>query len=242
MKHFKTAFFFIIVLASCVPSESVIQTAISRTQPALPTVAPSKTSEPSQTPTHLTPTKTNTPTSTPVPLNSILFQRTFEDGVIGASSKAGIWAVEQEPNGNHCLSGFGQAYIWYQRKQTRSADFALEIRVKFIKGHALYILFPDNADASEHYGIALNSAGLSVMRTWVIGSSYSLLPDPDKWYTIRVEIKGDGDSLSVYVDNLLFEELTLQPPVINRDVIGYVVNEYEEDQICFDDIKVWSLK
>jgi hypothetical protein len=249
MKQFNVVLFFIIVLASCVPSEGAIQT-------ALPTliVIPSKTSEPSQTPTKLptlTPTKTNTPTVTPtptlVPRSSILFQRTFEDGALGVwSHQGGIWVIEQEPDGNDYMSGSSSSssgnqnpsQIQYTYQNTGWIDYALETRVKFIKGHTLYILIRSNVGSGEHYGVAINDFGFGFMQTWSgIGTNIPMMLAQNRWYTIRMEIK--GDLLSAYIDNALVQELKLQPRVNNYGGIGYVI---DRDTVYFDDIKAWSLK
>lgn len=250
MKQFNVALFFMIVLASCAQLEDVTQTAL----PTL-TITQSKTSEPSQTPTELPtltvlPSKTNIPTLTstftPIPPDSILFQKDFENGAVGAwqqIDEGGIWTVQQGVDGNHYLCGTGPSknppQIWYRDKKTLWTDYAFETRVKFVKGHTLYIIFRNDLGSNKHYGVALNDYGLSLMQTWsMIGRSFPMLPYPDRWYFFKVEIK--GDSLSIYLDNLLFEEITLQPPVTNQGGIGYVTAATEE--VCLDDIKVWSLK
>jgi hypothetical protein len=238
----------LLLVTACGPSSTEIatQTAVAET-----TVVPSQTTTPTLTPTMstLTPTKTNTPTMTPtptpIPRNNILFRRDFEGGEIGEwSHKGGIWVVEQEPNGNDYMSGSSSstsgnpAQIQYTYQKTRWTDYALETRVKFIKGHTLYILIRSNVGTGEHYAVALNDYGFSFMRTWSgIGTNIPMRLAPDRWYTIRVEIK--GDLLSAYIDNALVQELKLQPPLIDHGGIGFVI---DEDIAYFDDIKVWSLK
>lgn len=250
MKKVNVALFFMIVLVSCARLEDASQT----TFPTV-TITESKTSEPSLTPTALPtitllPSKTNTPTPTstftPIPPGTILFQKDFEDGRMGEweqGDQTEIWTVQQDPNGNHYLCGTGPSkippQIWYRDRRTLWLDYAFETRVKFVKGHTLYIIFRNDLGSNTHYGVALNDYGLSLMQTWsMIGRNFPMLPYPDRWYFFRVEIK--GDSLSLYLDNLLFEELTLQPPVTNYGGIGYVTDA--ADKVCLDDIKVWSLK
>lgn len=229
------------------PAEIATQTPVPGTTVAAPSTATATLTPVRPT---STPTKTNAPTMaptlTPLPPGSILFQKDFEDGLVGGwqqIDEGGIWIVEQEPDGNHCLCGTGPSInppqIWYRDRRTLWTDYAFETRVKFIKGHTLYLIFRNDLGSNNHYGVALNDYGLSLMRTWVmIGRNFPMVPYPDRWYTFKVEIK--GDSLSIYLDNLLFEELTLQPPVINQGGIGYVIDG--GDKVCLDDIKVWSLK
>jgi hypothetical protein len=226
------------------PTEIAIQTAVAET-----TVVASRTATPTLTPTRptSTPTKTNTPTMTPtltpIPQSSILFQRNFEGGTIGEwSHQGGIWVIEQEPDGNDYLSGSSvttnPSQIQYTYQKTRWTDYALETRVKFIKGHTLYILIRSNVGTGEHYGVALNDFGFGFMRTWSgIGTNIPMSLAPNRWYTIRVEIK--GDLLSAYIDNALVQELKLQPPLIDHGGIGFVI---DGDKVYFDDIKAWSLK
>jgi hypothetical protein len=250
MKKFTVALFFMIVLASCARLVDATQTAF----PTL-TVAQSKTSESSQIPTELPtltllPSKTNiptvTPTFTPIPPGRVLFQKDFEDGRMGEwqqIDEGGIWTVEQDPDGNHSLCGTGPSVnppqIWYRDRRTIWTDYAFETRIKFIQGNTLYIIYRNDLGSNTHYGVALNDYGLSLMHTWsMIGRNFPMLPYPDQWYFFKVEIK--GDSLSLYLDNLLFEELTLQPPVTKQGGIGYVTDA--AGKVCLDDIKVWSLK
>jgi hypothetical protein len=188
-----------------------------------------------------------TPTSTPVPLSNILLRRSFEDGTIGEwSHRGGIWIIEQEPDGNDYMSGSSSSssgnqnpsQIQYTYQNTRWTDYALETRVKFIKGHTLYILIRSNVGSGEHYGVAINDFGFGFMRTWSgIGENISMTLAQNRWYTIRVEIK--GDLLSAYIDNALVQELKLQPRLNNYGGIGYVI---DRDTVYFDDIKAWSLK
>ena len=208
---------------------------------------PSNTNEPSQTPTNLltsTATKTNTPTVTPIPTSSILFQKNFEDNALGEwSNKDGVWAIDQEPDGNHCLAGSGPAagtpQIWYKNDKTYWTDYVLETRVKFIKGHTLYILIRSDVRSGEHYGVALNDVGFSLMHTWsIMSDNISMVLAPNKWHTIRAEIS--GDSFSAYIDNDVFLKSKLYPPIISQGGFGYVIDKGVN--ACFDDIKAWSLK
>jgi TIR domain len=182
-------------------------------------------------------------TSTPIPPDKFLFQRNFEDGNVGNwSNKNGIWDVVQEPDGNHCLTGSGPStdapQIWYNGKVDWT-DYALETRVKFTTGRTLYILIYSNVGTEKHYGAALNDVGFSLMNTWtMISDNIPMGLAPIKWYTIRVEIK--GDTFSAYIDNTTFLETKLSPPLISQGGFGYVIDN--GDNVCFDDIRAWSLK
>jgi hypothetical protein len=83
------------------------------------------------------------------------------------------------------------------------------------------------------------------MKTWsmISGNNIPVLPYPDEWYTVRAAIKGDLFNArieSTYLENPLFQESTLKSPVVDHGGIGYVIGN--GDKVCFDDIKVWSLK
>jgi hypothetical protein len=233
------------VLVSCTPL------AVSKTQTALPvtvfaptqTLIPTKTNIPTLTST-ATAMPSLTPTLTLVPQSSILFQRTFEDDIVGQWAPVeGIWEIVQESDGNHCLSGSAHSapppQIWYHTN-IYWTDYALETRVKLIKGNTLFILIRSNVTANGHlhYGVAFGN-GLGLIQTWAsLNGNVPFLVYPDKWYTVRVEIK--GDALSAYVDNSLSQEITLQAPLIKQGGFGYVIGE--EDKVCLDDIKAWELK
>jgi hypothetical protein len=216
-------------------------------------MTPPKMSESSQTPTELPtltllPSKTNTPTLTPtftpIPPGSILFQQDFEDGRMGGwDQTGGVWTVEQDPDGNRSLCGTGPSgnppQISYRDRRTLWTDYAFETRVKFIQGNTLYITYRNDGEHNEHYNVSLNNYGLGLGKTWsLIGRLFPMTPSLDRWYIFKVEIK--GDSLKLYVDNLLVEALTLEPPVIDHGGIGYV--SASTDKLCLDNIKVWSLK
>jgi hypothetical protein len=205
-------------------------------------IPPTKTFTPTPTKTYLVtspPTVILTPTSiTPI---RVFFHRDFEDGAIGEwSSKDGVWVIEKEPDGNRCLSGSGPAgdrpQIWYKNEQTHWTDYALETRVKFIEGYTSYIFIRSDIGSDEHYGAGLNENGFYLMKSWsTIGDMIPILPVPNRWYTIKLEI--NGDSLSAYIDDVLVQELKLQPPVINEGGIGFVIDG--EDKVCLDDIWAW---
>ena len=265
MKQFNVVLFFIIVLASCAPSEGAIQTAISRTQTALPTltVTPSKTSEPSQTPTKSPPipTKTEIPTLTPtftaIPLDNILLQEDFEDNKADGwfSWQAGMrkakgpnWTIVQEPEGNYYASASGLTDppdIWYVNNQTLSwVDYAVEARIRFVRGTKIKILTYANG-GSANYVVSLNDSGDAGFAQWNslieytdLGTVPSRAFVHNKWYTIRVEIV--GNLLSLYIDNSLVKAQELPVPLINKQ--GGVGFEVTGEEIDLDDIRVWSLK
>jgi hypothetical protein len=264
MKKFNVVLLFIIVLASCKPSEGAIQTAISRTQTALPTltVTPSKTSEPSQTPTEFppTPTKTEIPTLTPtftaLPLDIILLQEDFEDNntdgwyswTDGMTKRKGPnWTVEQEPDGNHYASAFGHADvedIWYVNNTSRWTDYAFETRIRFVNAAKLK-LFTHADGGHANNVVGLFPEGGIYFAQWKqsvgytdFGMTFSDLFVPDQWYTITVEIL--GDTLRLYIDHSLVREEKLPVPLINeKGGIGY---EVTGDELDLDDIRVWSLQ
>ena len=250
MKRLTGILLCLLVFTSCSPSEGAIQTAILRTQTALPTatfiptrpLVFTKTNIPTLPPT-VTVISSLTPTLTPVPQSSILFQKTFEDGAVGKwSTKQGTWTIGKEPDGNRYLAGSGFAQIQYTFQKTPSTDFAIEFRLKFIKGYALHIWIHSDDEPDEHYGVAFNyfcSIGgcFSIIRGWSqTGSHTQLASTPDRWYTIKMEIK--GDRLSAYVDNEVFLAETLRPLLIGHNGIEFVM----DGEVYFDDIKVWSLK
>ncbi len=233
-------------LLAFVPTSQPSATVTYTSSPSISTITPTMSSTLTLTPTK-TSTPTLTPTPTPVPPDRILFQKDFEDGRLGELQPIDedVWTLEQDPDGNHSLCGTGPSknppQIWYRDRRTLWTDYAFETHVKFIQGNTLYIIFRNDLGSNEFYGVALNDYGLGLMRSWkgLLGSSISpMTPDPDRWYIFKVQIK--GDSLSVYLDNLLFAKLILQPPVINQGGIGYVTDA--TDKVCLDDIKVWSLK
>lgn len=239
----------LVVLLSCIALEGTVQTALPpATLIPTQTSVPANTAAPASIPND-TVISTLLPTLTPVPQDSILFQRDFEDGFIGDWAPVeGVWTLEQEPDGNHCLAGSAHSatppQIWRHDRTLSWTDYALETRFKFIKGHTLFILIHSIAGSDEYYGVAINEYGYGFMKTWVqLGNNIPMSVYPDKWYTIRVEIQ--GDSLRAYVDSdaldsRLSQEISLPAPILERGGFGYVIGE--EDQVCFDDIKVWSLK
>ena len=232
-------------LASIVPtpiSSVTITPMVTHVSPTKTfTLTPTRTHLPTLTPS-FTPTITFTPT--PVPTTSILFQRNFEDGTIGTwQYKNGTWAIKQESDGNHCLLGSGPStgapQIWYRSEKTHWTDYALETRVKFVKGHTFYMLMRSDVGSDDHYGLALNDYGLGLMRTWkTLGNIFSMQPVQDRWYTFRVEI--NGDFISEYMDDLLVQGFKLYGLIFSQGGFGYVIGD--GDQVCLDDIKVWSLK
>ena len=103
----------------------------------------------------------------------------------------------------------------------------------------LYVFVRSDVKSGEHYGVALGDAGFGLMRTWsTISKIIPMVLAPNRWYTIRVEIS--GDFFSAYIDNDTSLEITLDSPVIRQGGFGYGFEDGEK--ICFDDIKVWSLK
>ena len=227
-------------------------TAIPTSTLTLSSIAPSQTLTPNQLQIRLSapaPTKTNTPTITPtftpVSSSSILFQKDFENGIVGSEwdriDEGGIWTVEQEPDGNHYLCGIGPTInspqIWYRDRKTLWTDYAFETHVKFVQVSTLFIIFRNDLGSNEHYGIAIGDFSIGFMRTWSGSQGVSKVFDLGRWYTIRVEIK--GDLFNAYVDNAVVLSLTLQPPLIERGGIGYVVGG--DGAVCIDNIKVWSL-
>jgi len=225
------------IVPSAIPSATVTLIPPTKTH----TLTPTRTHLPILTPS-FTPTVTLTPT--PVPTNSILFQRDFENGSVGAWSYVdGTWTVEQEPDGNHCMLGSGPVtstpQIWYRSNKTHWMDYALETRVKFINGRTLYMLMRSDVGSDDHYGLALNENGLGLMRTWkTLGNIFSMQPVQDKWYTFRVEI--NGNFISEYMDDHLVQGFKLYGSIISQGGFGYIIGD--DVQVCFDDIKVWSLK
>ena len=244
-----TGILLLAVLLGCATLEGTVQTTLP---PAtfIPTETPvsANTAASTSVPTDAV-LRTLSSTLTPVPQSKILFQRDFEDGLIGDWAPVeGIWTLEQEPDGNHCLAGSAHSatppQIWRHDRTLSWTDYALETRFKFIKGHTLFILIHSIAGSDQHYGVAINEYGYGFMKTWVqLGNNIPMTVYPDKWYTIRVEIQ--GDSLRAFMDSdaldsRLSQEITLQAPIIERGGFGYVIGQ--EDQVCIDDIKVWSLK
>jgi hypothetical protein len=61
--------------------------------------------------------------------------------------------------------------------------------------------------------------------------------DQGKWYTIRVQIK--GNIISAYVDNVYLSEVELTNP-LEQGGVGFGFDGGET--LNFDDIRVWSLK
>lgn len=245
MKRFFGIFLFLIFLVSCTPPKNITPTASSTaTFLEFQNVSSTKTNTPALTITVAAATSL-TSTLTPIPEKNILFQRDFEDLSVGVwSNKGGIWNIEQEPDGNHCLLGYGPSsnnypQLSYEPYTTYDwTDYAVETRFKFVSGNTLYMFFRNEAGFNEHYAIGINKDGLTLWRTWTLIGETSMKIDLDKWHTFKVEIK--GDTLKAYFDNLLFKELTLLPPVIARGGIAYVIGKGEK--ICLDDIKVWSLE
>lgn len=245
MKWFPEILLGVIFLVSCTQSDGATQATPSitvsiKTQTLLPT----NTNIPTWTPT-VAAAPSLTSTLTPIPEKNILFQRDFEDVSVGVwSNMGGIWNIEQEPDGNHCLLGYDPSsnnypQLSYEPYTTYDwTDYAVETRFKFVSGDTLYMFFRDEAGFNEHYAIGVNKDGLTLWRTWTLIDETSMKIDLDKWHTFKVEIK--GDTLKAYFDNLLFKELTLLPPVIARGGIAYVIGKGEK--ICLDDIKVWSLE
>lgn len=214
----------------------------------LPTKTLTLTSAPTPTKTHLftqtpsfTPTVTIPPTT--IPPSSILFQRNFEDGDIGVWSwKDGAWVVKQEQDGNHYLSGSDPAayppQIYYGNKNLDWTDYAIENRVKFIEGSTLSICIRSDL-GKVFYSIFTKNSSINFFQSWdSIGAGISKTFTPNRWYTIRMEIK--GNLLSIYIENNLVRELKLQSPLIKQGGIGYIIDHGEI--VYFDDIKVWSLK
>ena len=255
MKQFNMALFFMIVLVSCAPSESVVQTTISRTQTALSTVTtkltvtPSGTSEPSQTQTKLpTFTPTVTPTFTPIPTDSFLLQEDFEDGVANGwrSFDKNNWVIEKGADGNRYLSKFGSAAfseIVYQSNTSHWIDYAFESRIKFVEGRNFNFIVR-NSSGTIHLRIYEGQVWFaqydaSSTEFTVFDPTISKIFDPNKWYTIRVEIK--GNLISAYVDNAFVLSVQLPDPLVNkRGGIGLMV--FDSGKIYVDDIRVWLLK
>jgi len=264
MKKFNVVLLFIIVLASCSPSEGAIQTAISRTQTALPTVTvtPSKTSEPSQTPTEFppTPTKTEIPTLTPtftaLPPDIILLQEDFEDNntdgwyswTDGMTKRKGPnWIVEQEPDGNHYASASGLTTppnIWYGDKNLSWTDYAFESRIQFVMGSRLGICVYADGGRGQNV-VDMHDIGQFDFVQWNEMAGFTQLGTEnlsafvrDTWYTIRLEIT--GDLFSMFVNNSLVRTQKMPTPLINTH--GGVGYQLVGEKFYIDDIKVWSLK
>lgn len=123
--------FVVIIIAGCStgPSENAVQTAISKTETARPTIT--ATPQPSKTPTitpTATPTSTNTPTPTPTftstPTPKPLTQADLEKALISLDDLPAGWAVRPgEDKGNEASKEtFTFLCQEYQRKAIDSAS------------------------------------------------------------------------------------------------------------------------
>ena len=223
-------------------------------------VPPTKTRTPTPTRTHLptftpsfTPTITLTPT--PVPTEILLLQEDFEDGVANDwQIYYGNVSIERDPDGNHYLlpSGFVKKYMWisYGDKDTNWIDYAFESRIKFVEGPQNLAIWVRADDILAYYSLLIFSGIYqfdehSTESTSWNGIDKQLSPESEKsldqgrWYTIRVEIK--GDMISAYIDNVYLGDAKFSlPPVNKQGGIGFGFDGGEV--INFDDIRVWSLK
>ena len=206
-----------------------------------------------------TKTKTPTPTPTliPIPTSSILLQEDFEDNKFGewfswqsgrTKAIAPSWTIEQDPDGNYYASASGIADpsdIWYVNNKTSSwADYAIETRVRFVRGTKLKILTYANGGSANNV-VALNDTGVINFAQWNSAIAYkdlgsaTLMPiDHNKWYTIKVEML--ENLMRVYINNSLIKTLELPLPLINKS--GGVGFDVTGEEIDIDDIMVWSLR
>lgn len=218
----------------------------------VPLISPTKTltRTPTITPS-ITYTPTLTPTLTPIPARNILLQRNFELGDLGLwSQKGGHWVIEQDPEGNRYLAGSSssmQPRISYSYQDPRWTDYALETRVKFIKGYNLSIQVRDGClDHPCYYEVAIRNYGIDFYgsnRGWLkIAGPISRTFDLNRWYIIRVEIK--DDLLSLYIDNALVQDEKLLETINSLGDIPYGGIVFVLDigsEVYFDDIRVWTL-
>lgn len=230
------------------PRATLTLTLPTKTLTLTPTLTLSRT--PTFTPT-ITHTPTLTPTATTIPRGNILLQRNFENGDLGLwSQKGGRWVIEKDPDGNHYLSGSSssmQPRISYSYQDPRWTDYALETRVKFIKGYSLSIQVREGClDHPCYYEVAVREYGIDFYGSnwdWVkIAGPISRTFDLNRWYMIRVEIK--DDLLSLYIDNTFVQEEKVPESINSRGGFPYGGIVFILDigsEVYFDDIRVWSL-
>jgi hypothetical protein len=191
-----------------------------------------------------------TPTFTPIPTDSFLLQEDFEDNF------ANGWyflhaldsVIKRDLEGNHYLSATGPVrsnYYWltYGDKHLKWTDYAFESRIKFVEGpHNLAIWVRTDSVGTFSsfllYGGTFNFNEMNVQDN--VNKFYDptqRIFDQGKWYTIRVQIK--GNIISAYVDNVYLSEVELTNP-LEQGGVGFGFDGGET--LNFDDIRVWSLK
>lgn len=232
-------------LTSILPTGEPSATITATVTPILPT----KTLSPTSTRTKV-PTSTSIPTLTPVPQSGILYQEDFEDGkVSGWGPSFGDWAIGQETNGNHYWSGTGPSDYpqnWYGGASIGWTDYAFESRIQFVTGGTLFICIRSDTGTAfyavytdgSYFDLSEYNPSKNVQWTSAkVGISAYL--QRNRWYTVRLEIK--GSHLKTYVDNSLVLSHTLSTPSVNiQGGIGYYMGGGEVFNI--DDIRVWSLE
>ncbi len=224
----------------------------------IPTNTQTPTSEITTTRTRrpLSSTETSTPSAnlppSPIPQDSILYQEDFEDGVADGWTSS-TWTVVNE-NGNYIYRGTGPGdYPWSWLDEnfidmSNWTDYAFESKIRFTRGNVFVVARMIN-QTEYFYTAVINGDGFIDFGDWnvtkegytnsAVNATYPI--QTNKWYTVRFELQGDLQTL--YIDG----ELVLERQHSGRDSGGigfYIVDttvQGEEEEIYFDDIRVWSL-
>jgi hypothetical protein len=221
--------------------------------PTVTLIPPTRTLLPTATKTKI-PTSTPTQTPTPVPQSSILLEEDFEDNQADWGTPTGNWTIEQGQSGNHFWSASGSTNYpqnFYVDKPTLNwTDYAFESRIQFITKDQLFICI--RSASGRFYTVFLdngNRNGVIHYAQWnpSNGVDWKIVLDSvghtsflhNKWYTIRVEIR--GVNIKTYVNNKLVASGDMPSPAVTTNGgIGYYMEGGAKFYI--DDIRVWSLK
>jgi photosystem II stability/assembly factor-like uncharacterized protein len=162
------------------------------------------------------------------------FEDDFKDGdADGWGFKEGGWSVIKEGN-NYVLQGV--AHKWIDTGSKNWADYTFESKVKLIEGqvHVNY-----RFSEAGRYAIGLSEGSLSLTRTIFENGVHTQLEslnmrfDKNRWY--KIKIIGKGNSIRVYVDDVLKIDYTDDEPLLNGKI---AFESHPDSRIRVDDVKV----
>lgn len=146
--------------------------------------------------------------------------------------EVGGWSIVQDSDGNWVLRGRG--HNWAQYGEGTWADFSFKLRVKLVRGG---IHLNDRVSGCKRYFI---ENALYLNKTAACDHHVALVHQPayhtrGRWY--KLEIKGQGDRIEVFVNGLRKINYTDADPLLHGTI---ALETLPDSEVYVDNLEVWG--